>query len=109
MFEEQKAGLQGQGTISEESGSSREDGRVGQGPNYVSLSQREGTLWVLLRGPRQLKSEASQTLSLQVLSSVLLKVFLSVQPFSFLFLGNSLIITAKIKQLIGSKTLLYID
>lgn len=40
MFEEQKAGLQGQGTISEESGSSREDGRVGQGPNYVSLSRR---------------------------------------------------------------------
>lgn len=28
---------------------------------------------------------------------------------SFLFIGNSLIITAKIKQLIGSKTLLYID
>lgn len=85
MFEEQKAGLQGQGTISEESSSSRENGRVGQGPNYVSPSQREGTLRVSLRGPRQLKSEGGQTLSLQVLSAVRLKVFLSVQPFlSFL-------------------------
>lgn len=60
MFEEQKAGLQGQGTISEESSSSRENGRVGQGPNYVSPSQREGTLRVSLRGPRQLKSEGAR-------------------------------------------------
>lgn len=36
VFEEQKAGLQGQGTIGEENTSSQEDGRVGQGPNYVS-------------------------------------------------------------------------
>lgn len=52
MFEEQKAGLQGQGTISEESGSSREDGRVGQGPNYVSPSQRERTLSGLAQRPQ---------------------------------------------------------
>lgn len=60
MFEEQKAGLQGQGIISEESSSSQEDGRVGQGPNYVSPSQRERTRRVLLRGPRQLKTEGGR-------------------------------------------------
>lgn len=51
MFEEQKEGLQGQGTVSEWDSSTCEDGRVTQGPDYVPPSFGDGSLRVLLSGP----------------------------------------------------------
>lgn len=53
MIEEQKEGLQGQGTVSERDSSNWEDGRVTQRPDYISPSFGEESLRILLSGPRE--------------------------------------------------------